>query len=478
MNDWFDAEQHVDRALELFERGRWSEAEQELRKALALHPDQPEWHYNLGLTLEAAGRDSEALIAFNRATELLPEEPQPILAAGMAAARLSRLDEAIRRLESVIRLEPKQELAYAHLIECHCRMGNHDQAETTFYLAQHALEESGLCFAAIAESLTARKLYDRAEWCLREALRINPALPRVRGTLGRVYAASNRSHRALQMYLRELRDDPGNIDALLDFGDLLFEMGRLPEAAEKFRRVLELQPANPEAHMRLGEVALAANRLEQAHLEFELVLKLDPLYPDARTLLGETLLRRSRVDEARECLTQELERLDRVPDTDEGYSAAAVPPAASDSGPDLVRLGKALLDAGMPEQAARILQSALDGGDAEVEVLRRLALAYFQIKHTREAVAICRRILRLDPACIEAMHNLALASFQRGRLEVSLAWIRRGRKVSPHDEGLRRLRVRVITRLAGCRVRAWWDSLRARRARTVARFPWLRLVRV
>ena len=55
MNDWFDAEGHVDRAQELFERGRWSEAEAELRKALALNPDQAEWHYNLGLTLEAKG---------------------------------------------------------------------------------------------------------------------------------------------------------------------------------------------------------------------------------------------------------------------------------------------------------------------------------------------------------------------------------------------------------------------------------------
>ena len=46
MSKWFDAEEHADRALEMYERGRWAEAEAELRKAIALNPDQPEWHRN------------------------------------------------------------------------------------------------------------------------------------------------------------------------------------------------------------------------------------------------------------------------------------------------------------------------------------------------------------------------------------------------------------------------------------------------
>ncbi len=51
MSSWFDAEDHADRALEMYERGRWAEAEAELRKAISLNPEQPEWHFNLGLTL-------------------------------------------------------------------------------------------------------------------------------------------------------------------------------------------------------------------------------------------------------------------------------------------------------------------------------------------------------------------------------------------------------------------------------------------
>jgi Flp pilus assembly protein TadD len=76
MSDWMDAEAHADRAFELYERGRWAEAESELRKALSLNPDQPEWHFNLGLTLEAAGRDGDALAAYEQATTLMPGQPE------------------------------------------------------------------------------------------------------------------------------------------------------------------------------------------------------------------------------------------------------------------------------------------------------------------------------------------------------------------------------------------------------------------
>ncbi len=43
MSSWQDAEQHADRALEMYERERWSEAESELRKALDIDPDQGDW---------------------------------------------------------------------------------------------------------------------------------------------------------------------------------------------------------------------------------------------------------------------------------------------------------------------------------------------------------------------------------------------------------------------------------------------------
>ena len=109
MTDWLDAERHADRALEMFERGRWAEAEVELRKALALNPDQPEWHFNLGLTLEASGRDPEAMACYERAIELAPDQVEPMVAAGVVANHLGRYARGIEWFVRALEIEPRHE---------------------------------------------------------------------------------------------------------------------------------------------------------------------------------------------------------------------------------------------------------------------------------------------------------------------------------------------------------------------------------
>lgn len=431
MSDWLDAEAHAQRAFEMFERGRWAEAEMELRKALSLNPSHAEWHFNLGLTLEASGRDAEALNCFERAIELMPTEVDPLVAAGIAANRLNTYEKAIEMFDSAIRLELRCEPAYAHKMQSHLRLGDHDEVEATYYLAQHALDEpSPHCLAVMAESLIDRHLHERAGWCLREALRLEPSMPRLRARLGSVLAATGKPHRALQMYLRDLRDDPGNIDTLLDYGELLIDLGRLPEAAEKFRRVLEIEPANIDAHVLLGQIAMRSRQYEQAYVEFELVAKLDPEYLQARFDLADVLLRRGRVDEARQALLEGLSQLKRRDDAE-----------ARDA--DLDRVSRLLLDAGLYAEAQEVAQQAMDRDGATAELWRRMALARFQSGDREGGTAASRKVLRLDPNCLRSMHNLALAALEEGRIVVAGGWIRRGLRLDRHDEGLRRLRTRL-----------------------------------
>ncbi len=435
MSKWFDAEEHADRALEMYERGRWAEAETELRKAIALNPDQPEWHFNLGLTLEAAERDAEAMPCYERAVELMPGQLDPLVAAGIVANRLGKYEPAIKWFQRALRVDSHCELAYAHQIESYVRLGDHDEAETTFYLAQQALEDrSAHCLAMVAESLMQQRRYDRAEWCLWQSLRIDPTIPRLRARLGAVYAATGRPHRALQMFLRDLRDDPGNIDTLLEYGEALIDLGRMPEASEKFRRILELEPANVDAHFRLGDIALASGHYEQAHLEFELVLKLDTHFPRVRTVLAEALLRRGDVDAARPHLSDELDIL-RAGD------------ATAEPGIDLNHFGGLLLEAGMPAEAADALERALVRDGDRAEVLRRLSLARFRAGDREGGVTASRRVVRLDRECVVSMHNLALAALEDGRLRIAAGWIRQGLEVDRHDDGLRRLRMRLWMKL-------------------------------
>ena len=135
MNQWQDAEQFVDRALEMYERGRWAEAEVELRKALQIDPDQGDWHFNLGLTLERTGRDAEALSSFEQASRLLTEATDPQLAAGATCLRLCRFDDSISWLNRVLNIDSTIEQAWSMLIDAHASNDDHD--------SQHGLRCQG-----------------------------------------------------------------------------------------------------------------------------------------------------------------------------------------------------------------------------------------------------------------------------------------------------------------------------------------------
>jgi tetratricopeptide (TPR) repeat protein len=460
MSDWLDAEAHADRALEMYERGRWAEAEAELRKAISLNPDQAEWHFNLGLTLEQAGRDSDALTSYERAIELLPAQPDPLVAAGVVANRLDLCEKAIVLFEQALRLDPMLESAYAHKIESHLRLGHHDEAETTFYLAQQALAEpSAQCLAVMAESLMQRGLYERAEWCLKEAMRLEPGMPRLRARLAAVSAATGRPQRALQLYLRELRDDPGNIDTLLEYGELLTDLGRLPEAAEKFRRILELEPANVDAHFGLGQIAMASRRYEQANLEFELVMKLDNQYPDVRVVMGETLLRRGEVEAAKPLLLEEFEAIKGGAASDPGASLSVDDKTRS----HLIRVAQLLLEAEEAAAAADLLELAV-AQEKSADLLRMLALARFRAGDRNAGSAASRRVLRLDASCVRSIHNLALAALEQRQHRMAAGWIKRGLQLNRHDTGLRRLRMRVWLAL----LQQWWGRLVTRPRRSPA----------
>src|SRR5215831_6325693 len=119
MSEWFEAEQHAERAHEHFEAGRWEEAESELRHALSMDPQQSEWQFNLGLTLDAAGRFDDAAAAFRAASELSPEDAQPALMAGACLLRAGRAEASIEWLERAEKLGPGEVMPYVHRIEAY-----------------------------------------------------------------------------------------------------------------------------------------------------------------------------------------------------------------------------------------------------------------------------------------------------------------------------------------------------------------------
>ncbi len=439
MSDWSDAERHIERAHELFEARRWSEAESELRRALSIDPSRADWHFNLGVTLEAAGKPDQAVAAFRAASELDPDNAQAQMALGLNYLRLDQPKRAVEALSLAQSLAPTKPDPLVSLIEAHARCGDHEQAELAFYMAMQLDHvDEALAYCNLGSSLQARGQLERAIWCLREAAQIDSELPRVHQQLAQAYVTTGRQDRARQLYLRELRNNPGDVDTLLDLGCLLLDMNRLAEAGEKFRRVLELESDNSDAHFYLGELALKHRRLPEAISAFRLAIRLDPDHPGARRRAAHVSLQMGRLDDAKALIRQEARRFDPFGDINEQNA---------------IELADLMLETDQAGLLLTVFERVVERTPNDAQLLHRLGLACFREGRTVEGIGVSRRAFRIEPTLFSAAYNLALAYTQQKRWRRAECWLRKASRISEDDSSLRRLSARIAAEQFWIRVR-------------------------
>lgn len=431
MNDWANAEAHAERAHEFYEAGQWEKALDELKRALAVNPQQSEWHYGLGLTLEAMGRHEDAIKAFERVLELRGEDVETMVSLALNLNRASNPKRAIEMLEWVNEIDPTHERGYCLRVEAYMLLDEHEQAELMFYMARQCTDECPECHDYIAQSLAKRGDLDKALWCWHQAARIEPYYPGVYANLARIHWQRGHHIRAQRLFLKQLRQDPGDIDTLIELGRLLIEMDRDEEAGEKFRRVLELDPTIADARLHLGELALRAEQLEKADEELQIARKLDSNLPGIHLGLAQIAQQKRQYELAVSLVRDELKR--------KGHRVEQIL--------DLARL---LVDLDQPKPIPAVLTPLIEAhhGDPAyreqvVTALLYRGLAYTMRGEADRGVSDYRAAVKLEPHHTVAMQNLALTYLDNGKLMRAAFWLRQAERVLPYDPILRQLRFRL-----------------------------------
>jgi Tfp pilus assembly protein PilF len=93
---------HGELGLALFQQGRYREAIPELRRAIELGPEKPDYDNNLGSAYLSLGQPAEAVTYLQRALARWPDDPAVHYNLGMALAHLGRREEAAMHLRRAI----------------------------------------------------------------------------------------------------------------------------------------------------------------------------------------------------------------------------------------------------------------------------------------------------------------------------------------------------------------------------------------
>ena len=248
----------------------------------------------------------------------------------------------------------------------------------------------------LAAALQALGRREEARGEYREALRLQPADPRVHNNLGAVLKSMGRTEEALSHFREAARLNPDYANAQFNLGSTLLAQGRTQEAVEHLEEVLRIKDQDAEAHNDLGSALALQGDLARAVEHFERALSINPQYADAHYNLGNALALRGDLGGAAAQFEETL-RLD--PHHAEAH----------------YRLGSLLARQGKLEPAIQHFAESLRLNPQNADAENDLGTAYAIRGDMVQAAAHFERALQINPQHADARENLRRARAQQAK---------------------------------------------------------------
>ena len=265
-------QEQISSLLELYERGRFRDAEILATTITKDFPNHPFSWKVLGALLKQTGRIIDSLTAVQKSVQLAPQDAQAHYNLGNTLKELGRLDEAEASYTQAIALKPD-------FAEAQCNFGS-------------TLQELGRLDEALA-SYT-------------QAIALKPDFAEAHSNLGSTHKELGSLDEALASYTQAIALKPDFHEAHSNLGITLTELGRLDEALSSYNQAIALKPDYAEAHYNLGNTLKELGRLGEALASYTRAIALEPDYAGAHNNLGVTLQELGRLDEAEASYTQAI----------------------------------------------------------------------------------------------------------------------------------------------------------------------------
>jgi type IV pilus assembly protein PilF len=164
------------------------------------------YHYQMGQSFYAEGNYTGALQEFSEAEKLTPDDPDLLNQLGLTFFRKGRFDLAEAKYLKALEKKPGYSEARNNLGVNYLEMKRWDDAIAQLKLVQDDIFFQGQESAVINMGLAhlGKGDYQQALTQLRAAVGRNPADPRTRVHLGRVYFALDKTELAVQEYRKSL----------------------------------------------------------------------------------------------------------------------------------------------------------------------------------------------------------------------------------------------------------------------------------
>jgi len=129
-----------------------------------------------------------------------------------------------------------------------------------------------------------------------------------------IYGQTRRFEMANEYFEKAIATNPGRADFYSNYGNALFEQGRLEDARQYCQWSLEKDGSNAGTYNILGSILLTQNRPAEAAENFRKALDLQPRYAQALNNLGNALQKMKKIEEALVCYRDALAIQENYPE--------------------------------------------------------------------------------------------------------------------------------------------------------------------
>ncbi len=225
-----DVERWMMEGIDLYRRGRMSDAADAYRKVITRRPDMRLAYLRLGFVHWEAGAPAEAIAALRHGLAAIGPNVELETRLGTYLAETGRTAEAIPMLERTTKAQPRN---------------------------SEALNALGIAYARAGQA-------PRALAAFSQALEANPRDVYAHENVGTVHLQQNDFAAARAAFLRALENEPRSSRAHAGLGVIARQQGRVDDAINHWRTAVQIDPKNFDALYNLASELATAGRAAEA----------------------------------------------------------------------------------------------------------------------------------------------------------------------------------------------------------------------
>jgi len=235
-------------------------------RAIALTPNEAEFHYRLGIALLESEQYAAALGPLRRAAELAPDRAAVRLPLAKSLHRTGDSAGAVAALSAVVRAAPTA----SEVTTARALMNQIADPFASFPKAAEGKLEEGMRF------LQELDVPQQAILAFEEILHDYPDLAVVHALLGLAYQRLDDAGRAVDEFKQAIELSPRDGKNYFYLGELYLSRQRAEAAREAFSKAVAFNPLLDEAWFRVGDLSLERRDLKAAREAFRILTWLQP----------------------------------------------------------------------------------------------------------------------------------------------------------------------------------------------------------